>query len=257
MLRRIPKAHPALIAGVFGATTGMLPVVDPAAAALTVGVDRDTIAQAPGSVEIGFDADAQGLPLSVNDGGTIPPGGRLGLAANEYASLGLEFDDAIEWVFDDSLAYQTAQISAGTAAGPLASPDSSGHIAIPGDEGSFSMVFSIPLRSIGFVVIADALSVPSFTFRDEDGQIIATSQGNSNPILFQSQGDLVDGTVGGVSYGFVGVSAEASTPIATVEAEIASGIIDDLIFAVIPAPATSAAVIFAAATVSRRRRSES
>ena len=257
MLRRIPKTHPALIAGVFGATTGMLPVVDPAAAALTVGVDRDTIVQVPGSVEIGFDADAQGLPLSVNDGGTIPPGGRLGLAANEYASLGLEFDDAIEWVFDDSLAFQTAQISAGAATGPLASPDSSGHIAIPGDDGSFSMVFSVPVKSLGFVVIADASSVPAFTFRDEDGEIIAPSQGSSNPILFQNQGDLVDGTVGGVSYGFVGVSTQASTPIASVEVEVASGLIDDLVFAVIPAPATPAAVILAAGTVSRRRRRES
>lgn len=180
------------------------------------------------------------------------------MSPNEYASLGFTWSESIDWVFDNQASFQIAQELSGALDGPFSDPSTSGHVAIPGpggpgDDGSFDILFSTPVTAFGFLTITDRTQgdAPSFEAFDADDNSLGT-------VTFSQGGDLVDGSLPPtgspvVDYGFVGVLSD--TPITRVTVNIPSdnSILDDFIFAQVPAPATVVLLAAGIAYPTRRR----
>lgn len=188
------------------------------------------------------------IPTTVIDFETDGSGGAVGLAnaglagmpAGEYAGLGVTFSPAVNWVNDGGASFDAAQTLAG-------SPE----IAISYDDGdgpeTFSILFSVPVRSVGLVVIDNNSDLfgdpPVFTAYDN----------GDNPLgMVTFSGVAVDGTVGSADYGFLGLCADVD--IARLEITKDAAIFDDLTFSSMPSPGALGLFGLAGLGVARRRR---
>lgn len=186
-----------------------------------------------------------GLPTTVIDFETNGAGAAVNLIqgqiatlpANEYAGLGVRFGQDLAWANDGNAQMDAAQFLAGS---PIISMPSSVF-------NSFTIHFDVPVEAFGFFVannkVADP-NGPSFTAYDADGMVIdSVSWG---PGFIDAGFSLVD-------YGFMGISSP-ETAIARVEVTKQAAILDDLTFAVIPAPGAAGLLAAAGLAGLRRRR---
>lgn len=180
---------------------------------------------------IDFETDGSGAGMNLIQGQiqTLP--------ANEYSSLGVRFNQNIAWVNDGNAQFDAAQILAAT---PV--------VSIPSSQfNSFSVLFDVPVEAFGMFVAnnraADQVG-PSFTAYDADGMVIETvTWGN----------EFIEGGFSLVDYGFMGISSPGVL-IARVEISKQAAILDDLTFAVIPAPGAMGVLAGAGLIGARRRR---
>lgn len=186
-----------------------------------------------------------GLSPTVIDFETNGSGGALSLIqgevqtlnANEYAGLGVRFSQDIAWVNDGNSLFDAAQTVAGT---PV--------VSIPSSLfNSFDLLFDSPVHAFGLFVAnnnAEDQTGPSFTAYDADGMVIETVTWGSA---------FIEGGFLSVDYGFMGISAPGAQ-IARVSISKQAAILDDLTFAVIPAPGAMGLLAGAGLFGARRRR---
>lgn len=161
---------------------------------------------------IDFETDGDGAPISLSEGQS------QSMPASEYASQGIVFDSPIAWVNDGAADFDAAQFLGGSPT-----------VAIPGSGNDLiALTFTETVRAFGFFVAnnsAAGSSAPMFIARDAEGAALET-------VTFSAP--FIDGTVGVVDYGFMGIVTE--TPIASVEISKDAAIFDDLHMSPIPGP---------------------
>lgn len=188
------------------------------------------------STTITFDVTGAGAPISLIEGQSLT------MPTAEYQAQGVLFQSPIHWINDGTPAFDVAQLMGG-------SPD----ISIPSTAiDSFTILFTIPVRSVGLFVANNHIvdpAGPSFIARDAQNNILQS-------LAFGSQ-DIASPFVAGrfqfVDYGFMGLTSEA--PIASLTINKQAAIFDDLIFsAQVPSPSSLLPLGFAAVFAARRRR---
>lgn len=185
------------------------------------------------NTHIDFETDGAGddvvLPNSI-------PNNFRALPADEYSAQGVTFSQAIQWVNEpEGSSFDAAQTLGGSQENSIPGP--------PNDD--FTMTFSSAVGAFGFLVVNKTSSAvtPSFSAYDSTGGLIET-------VTFT--GDLIDGTYGTASYGFMGICSD--TPIASVHIVKDSTALDDLFFSSVPEPASLLIMGAGAAALLRRRR---
>lgn len=180
---------------------------------------------------IDFETDGSGAAVDLIQGevATLP--------ANEYAGAGVRFGGDVAWANDGNVQMDAAQLLG-------ASPTNSMPSSL---INAFTMHFDVPVEAFGFFVannkIADP-SGPSFTAYDADGMVIESVNWGAS---------FIDAGFSLVDYGFMGISSPG-TAIARVEVTKQAAILDDLTFAVVPAPGAAGLLAGAGAMALRRRR---
>ncbi len=184
---------------------------------------------------ITWELDGAGAPVALMQGQSLV------MPANEYATLGLLFENQVRWVNDGTGAFDAAQTLGGASM----------NNAIPSAfVNTFAFTFSVPVRSFGFWIannrVADPAG-PTIQAFDAGGNLLGT---------VQFAGALIDGsvTVGGVTadYGFMGL--ETTTDVARVVVTKQAAILDDLRYSAVPAPGTTALLGLMGLAALRRRR---
>lgn len=188
------------------------------------------------STLIDFETRGNGTPLALIEGQTLT------MPTAEYASFGVTFSPAVQWVNDGTPAFNAAQNLGGTA-----------HHAIPSTSvNTFTMTFAGGVRSVGMWVANNYVTDPDgplFTARDSDGVVIKQFTFGSQT----SGSEFVHGRVLTADYGFFGLFS--TVPIATVTITKSAAILDNLVFSEqIPAPGAVGALAVAGLYASRRRR---
>jgi len=193
----------------------------------------DVFAPPSGCSVINFETDGAGNTLN------IPEGSTQDLYSDEYSSQGVLFDHDILWVNDHGADFEAAQAIGGSP-----------QISIPGSSGTMTdlvISFSVPVKTVGLWVIDrnDKPNVPSLEARDGSGNILGT-------VTFA--GDFVDGSVGLVDYGFLGVSCD--TTIKSIRLSYDFTGFDNLTFGpeTVPEPGCLALLGVGAVAMLRRRR---
>lgn len=180
---------------------------------------------------IDFETDGSGSALDLIQGEIVS------LPADEYASLGVRFNQDIAWVNDGNAQMDAAQVLAAT---PV--------VSIPSSQfNSFSILFDVPVQAFGMFVANNRVAHqagPSFTAYDSDGMVIETVTWGAG---------FIDNGFSLVDYGFMGISS-AGVSIARVEITKQAAILDDLTFAVVPSPGAMGVLAGAGLVGARRRR---
>jgi len=188
------------------------------------------------STTITFDVTGDGAPVNLIDGQSLT------MPTAEYQAQGVLFQSPILWVNDGTTAFDVVQLIGGSL-----------DISIPSASiDSFTILFTIPVRSVGFFVANNHIvdpAGPSFIARDAQNNILQS-------LVFGSQ-DIASPFVAGrfqfVDYGFMGLTSE--TPIASLTINKQAAIFDDFIFsAQVPSPSSLLPLGFAAVFAARRRR---
>lgn len=185
---------------------------------------------------IDFETRHDGTPIVVPEGENIP------MNFGEYSTLGVAIFGDPNWANFTSDDLETIQAGHATPHNSLAMFPVS-----PGDPVGFAFLKSFPVRSFGIFVMMD-VSVPTArpTFHiSRDETVIET-------IVFE--GDLVQGRIGDIEFGFVGYTDDE--PFAAVLLEnFTRPVFDDLHFSAVPAPGAGAAFgLLGLGALTRRRR---
>ena len=176
-----------------------------------------------------FDVDGAGNTVNLAQGQSTA------MPAAEYASLGITFNPAVNWVNDGDADFDAAQAIGGSV--PIAIPS--------GSHPAFRIQFSTPVHAFGFWVVdnANVTTRPRFTALNGLSQTI-------EQVTFT--GGLVDGTIGIARYGFMGISSP--TAIAAIDITKQATIFDNFYFSAVPEPASAAALLALPALALSRRR---
>jgi len=155
-----------------------------------------------------FETDGAGEPVVLYQGQSAP------MPGDEYRDQGIVFTPAVEWVNDAGDTFDDAQAIGG-------SPE----IGIPlGDSDDFFASFTTPTLSFGcWVINIHSFAVPVFTAYDAGGRVI-------EQVTFE--GNLVDGSIWGAEYGFMGIASPI--PIARVRIQKQAAMFDDFRFTRFP-----------------------
>ena len=113
-------------------------------------------------------------------------------------------------------------------------------------ESTYEILFGTPVRAAGFFTLtSDDLPGPEFEAFSASGELLGS---------FGLSGDLQDGIIDGVAFGYIGIATdEPIARIALANGAVGWGI-DDLRFSAIPAPGSAAVIGLGAIFATARRR---
>jgi hypothetical protein len=196
----------------FGVTLGCLMLCVPAVVATPIADQSffDSIAH----TFIPWELDGSGAPVVLGNGASQP------MPLGEYASVGVTFIGEPHWVNDAGIDFDLAQMIGGTPENSL----------IPlGPDLVIS--FSTPVRAFGLWVISNNSlpGDPVFEARDAGGSLLES---------VTLSGPLLDGTIGGADYGFMGILSNVD--IASIRITGAATEYDNFRFSAVPEPGSLA-----------------
>lgn len=184
---------------------------------------------------IDFETEADGTPIALEFNGIVL------LTGTEYSSLGVRFatDSPIAIVKSGSPSDRDALRIGGSL-------DNAFAFGTLTRNTPFEILFDTPVHAAGFFALTVVtLTAPEFEAFGVSGQSLGT---------FGLFGDLIDGQVDFVRYGYIGIASdEAIARIALSNGEIGWGI-DDLRFSAVPAPGGVIVLVGGVGLLGVRRR---
>lgn len=164
---------------------------------------------------VDFETDGSGTPVLLAEGQS-----RL-MSSTEYAALGFTFDAGASWLNDGGSSTAQAQAIYGGGYNVMKFPY----------QNIFSIYLTTPIDSFGFWLMKSNSYVNDPLFEAHtygpDGLIESA----------EFSGDLIDGSIGVIDYGFLGIAADQ--PITRIDITTDQTLtLDNFMFVPVPEPAT-------------------